>query len=247
MLTDVDHRPWALPERRWIMAQTWRDLLFAHWPIPVDVLRAKVPEPLALDLFEGQAWLGIVPFRMTGVRMRGTPALPWLSAFPELNVRTYVTVGSKPGVYFFSLEAANPVAVRAARAWFGLPYYHARMSLEDDGATIRYRSRRTHRGAEPADFAASYGPVGAVERTVPGSLEHWLTERYCLYTVDRRGRIHRGEVHHDPWPLQRAEWDVETNGMAAAHGITLPDVAPLCHFARRLDVVVWNPRRVESG
>ncbi len=127
----------------WIMAQSWHDLLFAHWKVDAAVLRPHVPAELEVDTFEGQSWLGVVPFRMSGVRLRWTPALPWLSAFLELNVRTYVTAQGKPGVWFFSLDAANPVAVAAARLSFHLPYFKARMTCGDVDGWIQYQSERT--------------------------------------------------------------------------------------------------------
>lgn len=226
------------------MAQSWHDLLFAHWPITYETLRPTLPSGLELDTYDGAAWVGVVPFRMSGVRPRGLVAAPWLSAFPELNVRTYVTLGNKPGVFFYALDAANPVAVQIARRWFRLPYFNARMSMRRDGDQIVYASERTHTGAAPAVFRATYQPTGAEFRTKPGSLEHWLTERYALYTVDERGRLYRGDIHHAPWPLQPAAAHFEINTMAAAHGITLPDQAPLLHFAQRLDVAVWPLQRV---
>jgi hypothetical protein len=249
-LQQLDHRPWPRPSGPWVMAQRWCDLLFAHWPIPVAAMRPLAPPQVELDTFDGQAWVGVVPFRMEGVRLRGVPALPWFSAFPELNVRTYVklrqTDNPKPGVYFFSLEAANPVAVTVARTWFKLPYFHAHMRLLDDGRTIHYQSQRTHRSANEATFMGHYAPTGPVYHAAPGTLEHWLTERYSLYTVDRRGHLHMGEIHHQPWPLQQAAAEIEVNQMATASGIPLPDVAPLLHFARRLEVVVWPLRRVRA-
>src|ERR687892_361778 len=125
VLAATAHRPWPMPDGPWIMTQTWNDLLFAHWPVDANDLRQRVPAGLDLDLFEGQAYVGVVPFHMTNVAPRGVPAIPWVSAFPELNVRTYVRIGAKPGVYFFSLDAGNPVAVAVARAMFNLPYYPA--------------------------------------------------------------------------------------------------------------------------
>jgi uncharacterized protein YqjF (DUF2071 family) len=127
ILQDTAHRPWPLPMGSWVMAQTWHDLLFAHWPVDTQRLRTLIPEPLEIDQFDGQAWLAVVPFRMSGIRLRWTPAVPWLSAFPELNVRTYVKSGGRPGVWFFSLDAGNALALAIARAWFHLPYYRARM------------------------------------------------------------------------------------------------------------------------
>ncbi len=236
------HRPWPVPERSWIMAQTWRDLLFAHWPIAAEALRPLVPATLELDSFDDSAWVGVVPFRMTGIRARWLPPVPWLSAFAELNVRTYVTVGGKPGVYFWSLDAANPVAVATAPRWFHLPYMNATMSCHADGDAVVYSSRRTHRGAPRAELQARYRPLGTVALSVPGSLAHWLTERYCLYTLGPQGQVMRGEIHHAPWPLQEAKAEITTNTMAAAAGIVLPADPPVLHFARRLDVILWPLR-----
>jgi hypothetical protein len=228
------------------MAQTWHDLLFAHWPVPPAALARLVPPGLALDPFDGAAWVGVVPFRMTGIHLRGLPPLPGVAALPEINVRTYVTVGGKPGVWFFSLDAGSALAVAAARRWFHLPYYRARFSIGPGRDGIRYTSRRIHRGAPPAEFSARYGPIGDVALARPGTLDHWLTERYCLYAVDARGRLSRGEINHAPWPLQPADAAIERNTMAAAAGIELPPRAPLLHFARRLDVRIWPPRRVDA-
>lgn len=240
------------------MAQSWHDLLFAHWALAADTLRRLIPAPLEIDTYHGGAWIGIAPFRMTGVRIRGVPALPGLSAFPELNVRTYVTLGGKPGVFFFSLDAGNRLAVAVARRWFHLPYFYARMSLRAVSDGIQYSSRRVLRGARgggqarpgqhnvsAAEFIAEYHPTSEVFRAAPGTLEHWLTERYCLYAANSGQRIYRGEIHHRPWPLQPAEAEVNVNTMTAPLGIRLPDVPPLLHFARRLDVVVWPPERVK--
>lgn len=241
---EIAHRPWPLPSARQVMAQVWHDLLFAHWPVPADRLRARIPESLELDTFEGRAWLGVVPFRMTGVRLRWTPPLPGLSAFPELNVRTYVRHRDRPGVWFFSLDATNAFAVAAARAWFHLPYFRARMSCEREGEVICYGHERTHTGAPPARFAGRYAPTGPVFRAERGTLEHWLAERYCLYAASADGTLRRADIHHAPWALQAATATIETNTMAAAHGLELPPEPPVLHFARRQDVVVWNSVRV---
>lgn len=244
MMTQTAHRPWPLPEGPWIMAQTWNDLLFAHWPVSADLLAPFIPAGLAIDRFEGEAWLGVVPFWMSGVRPRYVPSLPYFSRFAELNVRTYVVAGGKPGVLFLSLDAANPVAVAAARRWFHLPYFNAAMSVQEERGTIRYSSRRIHRGAPEAVFTGSYRPTSPVFTARPGTLEHWLTERYCLYTADRHGNLLRGEIHHQPWPLQWAEAEIEQNSMAACHGLTLPDTKPLLHFSKTLQTRIWGLRRV---
>jgi len=222
----------------------WHDLLFMHWPVRVADLRDYIPRGLRLDTFDGAAWIGVVPFRMSGVRPRLFPALPWLSAFPELNVRTYVVAEEKPGVWFFSLDAGNPVAVELARDGFHLPYYNARMACAAHGDGVRYSSGRRHRGAAPAELQARYRPIGPPYTSSPGTLERWLTARYCLYAANRRGRIWRCEIDHPAWPLQPAEAEIERDTMTDQMRLELPDTPPLLHFARRLDVVAWLPRGV---
>ena len=202
-------------------------------------MRPLVPPQLTLDTFDGQCWVGVVPFHMSGIHGRGLPALPGLSRFPELNVRTYVTYGGKPGVYFFSLDAGNLAAVWAARKFYHLPYFHAAICAESHEGTIHYSSRRYHGSAE---FQGRYRPVSDAQLAVQGSIEHWFTERYCLYTT-HGGEVYRGEIHHRQWPLQSAEAELEVNTMASAGGISLPDAAPLLIFARKLDVLIWPIRR----
>jgi len=239
ILERTDHRPWPMPSSPWIMTQTWHDLLFAHWPVDAATLRARIPSGFELDLFEGQAWLGVVPFRMANVGPRGVPALPWVSEFPELNVRTYVRVGGTPGVYFFSLDAANPLAVGVARTLVHLPYYSASMQVETRDGWIHYNSRRIPSSGNPAELAGRYRPTGEAHAPLEGTLEYFLTERYCLFTVDRTFRPHRLDIHHPPWPLQPAEAELTVNTMADAVGIRLPDIAPLLHFSLRQDMVGW--------
>jgi uncharacterized protein len=226
------------------MAMEWRDLLFAHWPVPVAALRPYIPPALEIETYDGTAWLGVVPFRMTGVRPRLVPALPWVSAFAELNVRTYVTIGGVPGVWFFSLDAANPLAVRVARRGFHLPYFDAQMACVEIGADLHYLSLRTHRRAPEATFVARYRPNGAIYSSPKNSLEYWLTERYALYAATPRGQVLRGDIWHAPWPLQVAEAEIEKNTMTAQIGVQLPDLQPILHFARYLNVVAWQPEAV---
>lgn len=240
----VAHRPWPLPQGPWVMAQSWQDLLFAHWPVDAAALRARIPAQLEIDTFMGQAWMAVVPFRMSGVRLRRTPSLPWLSKFPELNVRTYVVAEGKPGVWFFSLDAGNSLAVAIARRWFHLPYFRASMSCEERDGWIHYKSVRRDAGGPVAVLEGKYQPIGGTIRAETGSLEHFLTERYCLYTADGAGRILRGEIHHPPWQLQLAEANLTRNSMSEAGGVSLPAQEPLLHFARRQDVVVWAPGRL---
>lgn len=235
---ETKHRPWPVPSSPWLMTQTWHDLLFAHWPISPDALRGRVPPRFELDTFDGEAWIGVVPFYMTNVAPRAVPAFPGLSQFPELNVRTYVRVDERPGVFFFSLDAASRVAVRMARLTLSLPYFDAAMSVRGEGDGVQYESRRM---TGDADFVASYRPCGPSFDARPRTLEYFLTERYCLYALDRRGRPYRLDIHHAPWHLQPAQATFARNTMAAAAGISLPAQAPLLHFAKRQDTIAWRP------
>ncbi len=223
----------------------WERLLFMHWPLPAAMLEPLLPDGLAVDTFRGQAWLGIVPFFMTHVRPTFLPSVPGLSSFTELNVRTYVTFRGVQGVWFFSLEAANPIAVRLARKGFHLPYFDARMRGEVSGETVLFRSTRTHRGAAPATFEAHYRPLqGSPEGDA--DLNHFLTERYCLFSVRPGGHIYRTDVRHEVWPLQRAEvtFDVPPGAMTHSLGLELPQESPLLHYAESLDVRAGLPYRV---
>jgi uncharacterized protein YqjF (DUF2071 family) len=217
------------------MAQTWDDLLFAHWRVPAESIARLVPQGLEVDQHDGSAWLGITPFVLTGFRLRGIPPLPGVSTFPELNVRTYVTAEGKPGIWFFSLDAGSRLAVEGARRVYKLPYFQARMSAVRRGGWVEYSSARLD---DPErSFDARYRSAGEVFNARRGSLEWFLTERYCLYAVDR-GRLHRADIQHPPWPLQEANAEIETNTMPPRE-LTI-EGAPLWHFARRQDVLIWQ-------
>ncbi len=243
----IDHRPWALPSGRWAMTQTWHNLLFAHWPLPPDLLRPHIPPELEIDTFDGNAWLGIIPFRLTGVRLRAWPEVPLVGSFSEINVRTYVTHGGKSGVFFLSLDADNRIGVALARPWFRLAYHYSRIRFEQARCDrVDFRSRRVKgRDATSAHFAATYGPCYEPSFTAqPGTLEQWLTERYCYYSVSRSHQIYRCEIHHAPWQLQRAQARIEENTMALSHGIQLPTTQPLLHYSRYMKALVWRVRPV---
>lgn len=239
-LERLKHRPWQLPDPPWAWRQSWLDLMFAHWPMDAAVLQRLVPAPLKVQEFDGTSWVGLVPFRMAGVMRRPLPDLPWISAFPELNVRLYVEHEGKPGVWFLSLDATNRLAVWAARRYFHLPYFHARIDIHTAGDVVHYTSCRKRR--EPL-FEASYRPTSAPYESKPGTLEHWLTERYCLYAQAPNGTIWRNDVHHIPWPLQTAEAEISQNTYFSTHGLSVVGPPRLLHFARRLDVIVWKASR----
>jgi uncharacterized protein YqjF (DUF2071 family) len=235
-LTRSDHRPFPLPRRPWMIGQSWINLLFAHWAVPEATLRRTVPASIPIDTFQGSAWIGITPFEVVGAHPRALPPLPWLSRFPELNVRTYTTIDGRPGIWFFSLDAARAPAATAARLTYQLPYRHARMAITRAGNRIEYRS---HADDARAVLRAAYEPTGPATYAAPGTLEHFLTERYCLYTLDRHDRVRRADIHHPPWRLQPARVELTENTMTKPLGIRLPDHEPLLHYAARQDVLIW--------
>lgn len=242
LLKHTEHRPFPLPDKPWVMFQRWHDLLFMHWPVEPDHLRSVMPSALRgkLDIRDGKAWVGVIPFWMSHVHIRGVPPLPGFSRFPELNVRTYVTVNGKPGVYFFSLDASNLPAVLGARGGFGLRYYWATMHVDITEMSVAYSSKRVH-GPRPAQFIGTYAPTSAEKFHAPaGSLENFFCERYCLY-VALGNTILRGNIHHLPWPLQPAQCQVTLSTVARSHGIRLPDQPPHLLYASGMDVLIWPP------
>ncbi len=234
------------------MRQKWRELLFVHWPVPPEVVRPLVPPQLQLDLFDGNAYLGLVPFTMTGVRPVGLPPVKGLSSFHETNVRTYVQVdGRNPGVWFFSLDAASSCAVRFARKFFHLAYHRARMFLEREptdsmgqSKTIVYAGVRHWPGPLPASYAIRATPSGIIQPAQPGTLEHFLVERYVLYTLWQNW-LYEGRVYHAPYPLETARILSLDETLLLAAGFDRPQTAPLAHFAAGVDVEVFTLRRVE--
>lgn len=251
-LVRTSHSPRPLPSGRWVMTQRWNDLLFAHWPMPASALAHVIPEGLQIDTFQGSAWLGVVPFWMDRIKFRGMPPFPFASKFPELNLRTYVRdqQTNMPGVYFLSLDAANPLAVLFARTVYNLPYFWAEMQIEQrTEREFSFYSRR--RISQPSiQFKARYrglGPTRKLAESRSGSLEYFLTERYTLFTRDRSGHCMRASIHHIPWPLEEAQAEIERNDLPAAFGIHLPDVEPVLHYSRRLAVYVWQLERVQAA
>ena len=228
--SETAHRPWPLPDEPWANAQTWVDLAFLHWRVDADELRRAVGRSFELDTFDGDAWLGITPFVLTDFRIRGLPPVPRLSTFPELNVRTYVTRDGKPGIWFFSLDAASTLAVEGAKRLYKLPYSRAQMSSVRRGDRVLYESARPG-----AAFSGSYRGTGDLFHAKAGTLEHFLTERYCLYTEDG-GRPYRADIHHLPWGLQQGEATIDLNTMSP---VALGEEEPHVLFSPRLDVVVW--------
>lgn len=234
----TDHRPWPLPDKSYLLKQIWLDLAFIHWEVPYEQLRTRIPKPLEIETFAGKAWLGIVPFDMQGVTFRGLPAIPALSDFPEINVRTYVKYGDKPGVWFFSLDVPNPIAVWAARTFFNLPYRRAQVSIKQpEAGVINY----THR-LPGASFKATYRPIAAPTYS-HDSFARWATERYCLYCQSQQGNLYRTAVQHPQWLLQAAELTIHENTLL--NDFDIGPQHPTVLFSKRQDVVAYTPERIQ--
>ena len=244
----MDQRADAIaPDGQPVLRMRWHDLLFAHWPIEADVLRPLIPAALKVDTFDGSAWIGLVPFRMSQVGPVGGPTPPILGRFGEVNLRTYVRHGGRSGIWFFSLDAASVLTVIGARTWFHLPYRLAAVSCRvgADGS-VAYRSRRAFAGSGGARLSAAYRPTGPIEAAPAGSINAFLTDRPSLFAADRRGRVYRADVHHERWPLQPAEAEIREESLIAAAGLTRPGGEPVLSFAKRLDVVASWPVRIED-
>ena len=235
-------RPLGAP----LLRQEWGDLLFMHWPVPVAVLQPYLPPRLQLDTYDGLAWLAVVPFRMSKVRTRFSPPVPGANEFLELNVRTYVHLDGVPGVWFFSLDATNALAVWVARTVFNLPYLRANMRLESAGAQLHeFSAQRTHAGAPAAHFRATWQVGPPLPPAEPGSLAFFLTERYCLYTSNQaQTKLYQGRVAHEPWPLATAQVLHYESSLIESQGLPTPAGSPVVHAGGPVGVELWPMRRV---
>lgn len=239
-LTDVSHLPVPPPARAWSITMRWEELLFLHWRAPAEVLQRHLPSGLTIDTRDGSAWLGVVPFRMAATRFRLLPRIPTSHTFPELNLRTYVRHGDRAGVWFFSLDAASRLAVEGARWSFGLPYFQARMQCQRQGETVHYQHERRDRRGPAAAFMADWRAVGASQRSAPGTPEHFLTERYCLFAV-RRGRLLRGDIAHRPWQLAPAEVALANCDLTRLIDLSLAGPPESALVAQPVEVAAWSP------
>lgn len=240
LLRDITHRPWPLPSKKWIMRQTWSNLLFLHWPIPAESLRPHIPAPLQIDTFNRSAWLGVVVFVMDGIYARGLPPVSLTPKFPEINVRTYVQYDGKPGVFFMSLDVDDWASFTIAKRWFHLPYHPAQLSFQTTGQTFHCESIRKGKTNDSIRFSGTYTPLSPVYLPEKETLDHWLTERYCLYSSDNGTDIYCGEIHHRPWPLQKAAADIYINTLFSPFDFDLSDIKPMAHFSKGVDTLIWN-------
>jgi hypothetical protein len=238
-LRETAHRPWPLPDDGWVLAQTLDDVLLAHWPVSERALRPLVPRALELERHGGSCWLSVVAFHVSALRLRGTLPLPLLSSFDEVNVRTYVRRRGRPGIWPFSLDTSSLAAAEAARRAFHLPFHRARIHLDRAGDWLSVSCAR----GEGEAFTARVVGRGRPFRARPGTLEHFLTERYCLYTA--RPGLHRAEIHHAPWELRRAEGKV-VPATLTPESVRLAG-EPILHVAARTDILLWPLEPVEGA
>lgn len=244
ILNDIAHRSWPLPSANWIMKQSWRNLLFIHWPIQPELLRPYIPPSLQLDIFNGSAWLSVVVFDMIGIYPRGCSSVSLTPKFSEVNVRTYVQYEGKPGVYFLSLDVGDWASLHIAKKWYRLPYYHAVTSIRKIGQTFHYESIRKGKSTTSITSKGTYTPVSDVFFSRKETLEHWLTERYCLYSTDQKANLYCGEIHHRPWPLQQTEIEITSHTLFHPYHIDVKDVQPVYHFSKGIDTLFWNIKKI---
>ncbi|MFC7391692.1 YqjF family protein [Scopulibacillus cellulosilyticus] len=245
MKMQTNHRPFPLPIRPWMMTQTWNDVFFIHWPIDFDDIRDKVPKQLYIDTFDGRAWIGIIPFHITDFKVRDVFSIPLTNAFPEINVRTYVTYDNKPGVYFFSLDAGHWMASVAARTLTPLPYYFSKIDLTKQNGAITYKSSRQDKNSSNGEFEGTFSSISSTYKSEKGTLDEWLTERYCFYTMNRN-KLYRCDIHHEKWELQKAEGEILTDTLVSSQRISLPDKKPVLHYASRNKALIWPLVRVRK-
>ena len=243
-LTEIDHRPWPLPSGEWKWRQSWLDLAFLHYPVATKEIESRIPKGVSIDTYENAAWIGLVPFRMSGVMRRPLPDIPLFSSFPELNLRTYVIAEGKPGVWFFSLDAASYPIVLGGKALYDLPYHYANSSLNQKEDWFEFLSIRKK---ERTKFHAKYRPIGEEFLAKNGTFEHWATERYCLYSLSGHLSISRVEVHHKQWPLQKSEVDIVENEIIDSAGISVIDNKPRCHYSRGVHVISYGKQRCQQN
>lgn len=235
ILQRTAHRPWPPPQRPWRWSQGWKDLLFCHWAVPAESLRSHVPSCLEIDTKDGSAWVSAVAFHMTGVRPRRLPAMPPVSDFLELNLRSYVRWEDKPGVFFLSIHASKRLAVRVAKWFSPLPYSYARMRWN--------RQQQEHRfvcaGELEPIFDARYTTTSQAFAADQGSLDEWLLERYCLYLSDRTGGLISAEVHHEPWSVKKVDVRASSNALGKPFGLDLSSSPDRVHYSPGVEALAW--------
>lgn len=228
-----------------VLSMGWEHLLFAHWDVEPSIVDDALPAGIEADTYDGRAYLGVVSFVMNDIRPRFVPSALGLT-FGEVNLRTYVRADGDEGIYFFSLDADDVLGVTGARTFFSLPYYRATMDVETENGVVAFRSSRKHSGAPSAEFDATYEPMGEAFLAKEGSLEEFLTERYCFFVSGSSGKVYRGDVDHEPWRLQDATAEIRKNTMFETNGFEHPDDEPHLLYSKGVEVSAEPLRRMSS-
>ncbi|KAA9031579.1 YqjF family protein [Niallia endozanthoxylica] len=244
IMGDIGRRPWPLPSKNWIMRQRWRNLLFSHWPIPPEILRRHIPSALEIDTYQGYAYLGVIVFVIEGIHPRGLSSISLTPVFPEVNLRTYVHYQGKPGVFFLSLDVEDWASYTIARRWYRLPYKKASILFQKDGETCICQSVRKGTIDPSISFGVKYEPTSELYFPKEGTLDYWLTERYCLFSTNNGSNIYSGEIHHQPWPLQKAEAEISKNTLFTPFKMEGVEGKPIYHFSKGLDTLFWNIKKM---
>jgi uncharacterized protein YqjF (DUF2071 family) len=244
-MDEVTHRPWPIISQNWIIRQSWSNVLFIHWPISAELLRPHIPRSLEIDTFDGTAWMSVVVFVMEGIYLRGLSALSVTPKFAEINVRTYVHLDGKPGVYFMSLDVGDLASLMIAKRWYRLPYKAAQISFQKEGRTFLCQSLRKGKSNVPIGFHGNFIPLSGVYLSKKEMFDYWLTERYCFFSANKRGNIYGGEIHHQPWPLQKVEIEICRNSLFTPFQFDLSEEKTIAHFSKGLDTLFWNIKRLD--
>ncbi|MBW8348799.1 DUF2071 domain-containing protein [Bacillus sp. IITD106] len=242
VLQKTEHRPYPLPSKYWIMRQKWRDVLFMHLPIKPEKLQPYIPSAIEIDTFDGYAWLGVVVFKIDGIYPRGFPPVSIRPAFPEINLRTYVRCNDKPGIYFLSLDVDDWTSYTLAKRWLHVPYHPAKISIQKKKQSYQFESIRNRNNQ--IICKGSYTPLSGIYYPENMTLDHWLTERYCFFSNDIKSNIYCLDIHHTPWPLQKAVSDIYTNKLFSPFHFDLTDGTPIFHYSKGVDALVWNIKKL---
>lgn len=236
------HQGSDLPKLPWVMKQTWQDLLFAHYPVKLEVLQQVVPSVFQLEQYNGTAWIGVVPFRVQNHRVRFLPPMPGINRFLQLNVRTYVTINGKRGVYFLSIDMNHLIARQLAKSLFYMPTQTATINMSHNECGIYFNSKTVEKGHP--EFECQYTPIGQPFYARKETFEAWLVERYSMYSLNRRGEVVRCDILHDYWPLQYVDVEINNNSIFQNRGIQVASKDPILHYAKRMEAYLWPVARV---
>jgi uncharacterized protein YqjF (DUF2071 family) len=229
----------SMPYEKWIMKQSWKNVFFIHLPVSAPSLRPHIPSCLDLDVYEGEPWISLVLFTIEGIYLKGIP-FSVVSAFPEINVRTYISYNKRPGVFFLSLDAKHWATYTIAKKWYHLPYYESQISVKQTNQFTSYNSIRKDRKVVPAEFKGTLKSLSETFYSKQNSLEYWLTERYYLYSSNQGKDAFRAKIHHEPWQLQEAKAEINANTLISSMNILPLNEDPIVHFSTGTNVLISN-------